>query len=97
MSRAHEVLRVPVITEKSTYLKEHQRTIAFKVARNANKQEIKEAVEQIFKVKVQSVRTAAFHGKVRRQGRFSGRRPDWKKAYVTLKEGEKMVEFSEAI
>jgi large subunit ribosomal protein L23 len=97
MSRAHEVLRLPVITEKSTHLKENLRTMTFKVARDANKSEIKEAVERIFKVKVESVRTASFHGKTRRQGRYSGRRPDWKKAYVTLREGEKMVEFSETV
>ena len=97
MSRAHEVLKLPVITEKSTHQKENLRTLTFKVARDANKQEIKEAVEKIFKVKVDSVRTAIFHGKTRRQGRFAGRRPDWKKAYVTLKQGEKMVEFSEAV
>jgi len=97
MTRAHEVLRLPVITEKSTHLKENLRTLTFKVARDANKNEIREAVERIFKVKVESVRTANFHGKVRRQGRFSGRRPDWKKAYVTLREGEKMVEFSETV
>lgn len=97
MSRAHEVLRLPVITEKSTHLKENLRTMTFKVARDANKNEIKEAVERIFKVKVESVRTANFHGKTRRQGRYSGRRPDWKKAYVTLREGEKMVEFSETV
>jgi large subunit ribosomal protein L23 len=97
MTRAHEVLRLPVITEKSTHLKENLRTLTFKVARDANKNDIREAVERIFKVKVESVRTAKFHGKVRRQGRFSGRRPDWKKAYVTLREGEKMVEFSETV
>jgi large subunit ribosomal protein L23 len=97
MSRAHEVLKLPVITEKSTFVKENLRTITFKVARDANKQEIKDAVETIFKVKVDNVRTAIFHGKNRRQGRYAGRRPDWKKAYVTLKQGEKMVEFSEAV
>jgi large subunit ribosomal protein L23 len=97
MNRRESVLRVPVITEKSTDYKENLRTIAFKVLRDANKIEIKDAVEKIYKVKVQSVRTAIFHGKKRRQGRFSGRRPDWKKAYVTLKEGEKMIEFSEAV
>jgi len=97
MNRREYVLRVPVITEKSTDYKENLRTIAFKVLRDANKIEIKDAVEKIYKVKVQSVRTAVFHGKKRRQGRFSGRRPDWKKAYVTLKEGEKMIEFSEAV
>jgi large subunit ribosomal protein L23 len=88
---------VPVITEKSTFEKEKLQTLTFKVARDANKIEIKDAVEKIFKVKVARVRTANFHGKVRRQGRFAGRKPDWKKAYVTLKKGEKMFEFSEMI
>jgi large subunit ribosomal protein L23 len=97
MNRRENVLKTPLITEKSTDAKENLRTVAFKVLRDANKIEIKDAVEKIFKVKVQSVRTAIFHGKKRRQGRYSGRRPDWKKAYVTLKEGEKMIEFSEAV
>jgi large subunit ribosomal protein L23 len=97
MSRRESVLQLPVITEKSTHIKENLRTVAFKVLRDANKIEIKDAVEKIFKVKVQSVRTANFHGKKRRQGRYEGRRPDWKKAYVTLKQGEKMIEFSESI
>ncbi len=97
MSRRYEVLKLPVITEKSTHVKENLRTLTFKVARDANKQEIKDAVQEIFKVKVDSVRVANFHGKTRRQGRFSGRRPDWKKAYVTLKAGEKMIEFSEVV
>jgi large subunit ribosomal protein L23 len=97
MNRRQSVLKLPVITEKSTHVKENNRTITFKVLRNANKLEIKDAVEKIFSVKVESVRTANCHGKVRRQGRYSGRRPDWKKAYVTLKEGEKMIEFSEAV
>ena len=96
MNRKQDVLKLPVITEKSTHVKENLRTLTFKVARGANKHDVKEAVEKVFKVKVESVRTAVFHGKIRRQGRFSGRRPDWKKAYVTLKEGEKMVEFSQA-
>ena len=97
MNRREYVLKLPVITEKSTHIKENLRTLTFKVARDANKQEIKDAVQQIFKVKVDSVRVANFHGKTRRQGRFSGRRPDWKKAYVTLKAGEKMIEFSEVV
>jgi large subunit ribosomal protein L23 len=97
MNRRHEVLRTPVITEKSTFVKENLQTLTFKVLRNATKQEIRDAVEKLFKVKVASVRTANFHGKLRRQGRHSGHRPDWKKAYVTLKKGEKMVEFSEAV
>jgi large subunit ribosomal protein L23 len=97
MNRIESVLRLPVITEKSTRIKEELQTVAFKVLRDANKIEIKDAVEKIFKVKVKSVRTAIFHGKKRRQGRYSGHRSDWKKAYVTLKPGEKMIEFSEAI
>ncbi len=97
MNRQQAVLKLPVITEKSTHLKENNRTVTFKVQRDANKLEIKAAVEKIFNVKVESVRTANFHGKVRRQGRYTGRRPDWKKAYVTIKQGEKMIEFSEAV
>ncbi|MBN2242932.1 MAG: 50S ribosomal protein L23 [Acidobacteria bacterium] len=97
MSRKESILILPVITEKSTFVRDAHRTVAFRVLRDANKIEIKDAVESIFKVKVESVRTARFHGKKRRQGRYSGRRPDWKKAYVTLKEGEKMIEFSEAV
>jgi large subunit ribosomal protein L23 len=97
MKQEHSILRLPVITEKSTFEKEKLQTLTFKVARSANKIDIKHAVEKIFKVKVASVRTANFHGKIRRQGRFAGRKPDWKKAYVTLKKGEKMFEFSEMI
>jgi len=97
MNRREFVLKSPVITEKSTLLKENQQTLAFKVLRDANKIEIKDAVENIFKVKVAGVRTANFHGKKKRQGKYAGRRPDWKKAYVTLKKGEKMIEFSEAL
>jgi len=95
--QAHNILKLPVITEKSTFQKEKHLTLTFKVARDANKIEIRDAVEKIFRVKVAAVRTANFHGKIRRQGRFSGRKPDWKKAYVTLKKGEKMFEFSEML
>ncbi len=97
MNRREQILILPVITEKSTFIKDAKRTVTFRVLRKANKIEIKDAVEAIFKVKVESVRTATFQGKKRRQGRFVGRKPDWKKAYVTLKEGEKMIEFSEAV
>jgi large subunit ribosomal protein L23 len=97
MNRREYVLKTPVITEKSTLLKENLQTITFKVLRDANKIEIKDAVENIFKVKVDTVRTANFHGKKRRQGKYAGRRSDWKKAYVTLKAGEKMIEFSESV
>ena len=93
MKSVYEVLRRPLITEKSTNLKDTQRTIGFEVHRDATKPEIKKAVEELFKVKVQEVRVANVHGKVKRQGRFVGKRPDWKKAYVVLKKGEKMVEF----
>jgi large subunit ribosomal protein L23 len=93
MKSVYEVLRRPLITEKSTNLKETQRTLGFEVHRDATKPEIKKAVETLFGVKVQEVRVANVHGKVKRQGRYMGRRPDWKKAYVVLKKGEKMVEF----
>jgi large subunit ribosomal protein L23 len=97
MKQPHAILRLPVITEKSTFQKEKLQTLTFRVARRATKIDIKEAVEHVFKVKVASVRTANFHGKIRRQGRYAGRRPDWKKAYVTLKKGEKMFEYSETL
>jgi large subunit ribosomal protein L23 len=90
-----EVLRRPLITEKTTILREDGRTMVFQVAADANKVEIKRAVEKLLGSKVESVRTAVAHGKVKRQGRFSGRRPDWKKAYVRLREGEKLPEFLE--
>ena len=87
------VLRRPLITEKTTILREDGRTMVFQVAADANKVEIKRAVEKLLGSKVESVRTALAHGKVKRQGRFSGRRPDWKKAYVKLREGETLPEF----
>jgi large subunit ribosomal protein L23 len=93
MKNMYDVIRRPLITEKTTNLKESQRTLGFEVHRDATKPEIKKAVETLFGVKVQDVRVAVVHGKVKRQGRFVGKRADWKKAYVVLKEGEKMVEF----
>ena len=95
MKNLYEVIRRPLITEKSTKLKETQRALCFEVHRDATKPEIKKAVEALFSVKVQDVRVANVHGKVKRQGRYVGRRPDWKKAYVVLKKGEKMIEFFE--
>ena len=95
MKNVYEVIRRPLITEKTTALKETQRSLCFEVHRDASKPEIKKAVESLFGVKVQDVRVANVHGKVKRQGRYVGRRPDWKKAYVVLKPGEKMVEFFE--
>jgi large subunit ribosomal protein L23 len=95
MKNLYEVVRRPLITEKATALKDSQRTVTFEVHRDATKPEIKSAIEKLFSVKVADVRVSNMHGKVKRQGRFVGRRPDWKKAYVVLKKGEKMIEFFE--
>jgi large subunit ribosomal protein L23 len=95
MKSAYQIIRRPVITEKGLASKESQSTLVFQVASKATKTEIKEAVQSIFKVKVDSVRTANYPGKERRRGRFSGYRPDWKKAYVRLKSGEKMPEYAQ--
>ena len=90
-----DVIRRPLITEKTSIQREDGRTIVFQVAPGANKTEIKRAIEQLLGSKVAHVRTSIAHGKVKRQGRFEGRRPDWKKAYVTLRAGQKMPEFLE--
>jgi large subunit ribosomal protein L23 len=95
MKSAYQIIRRPIITEKGLGIKELQRTLVFEVAAKATKTEVKEAVQSIFKVKVDAVRTATFPGKERRRGRFSGYRPDWKKAYVRLKAGEKMPEYAQ--
>ena len=97
MNEAYHIIRRPVITEKSTGLKDTNREICFEVARDANKTEIKKAVEYLFKVKVERVRTQHMHGKEKRVGRNVGRKSDWKKAYVKLKAGEKMIEYFEAV
>jgi large subunit ribosomal protein L23 len=91
----HQVIRRPVVTEKGVAKKDEERTLCFEVAPGANKTQVKAAVEKLFKVKVAEVRTANFDGKLRRRGRFSGYRPDWKKAYVRLKAGEKVPDFAE--
>ncbi len=83
-----EVIRRPIITEKTTIQREDGRTIVFEVAMRATKVDIKHAVERLLGSKVSSVRTAISHGKVKRQGRFVGQRPDWKKAYERLRAGE---------
>jgi large subunit ribosomal protein L23 len=95
MKSAYQIIRKPVITEKGLGVKENEGTLVFEVAAKATKTEVKEAVQRIFKVKVDSVRTATFQGKERRRGRFAGYRPDWKKAYVKLKSGEKMPEYAQ--
>jgi large subunit ribosomal protein L23 len=91
----YEVLRRPLVTEKGVAKKESERTLCFEVPAAANKVLVKQAVEKLFKVKVEEVRTANFVGKLRRRGRFTGHRPDWKKAYVKLKAGEKVPDFAE--
>ncbi|MFP3870870.1 MAG: 50S ribosomal protein L23 [Syntrophobacteria bacterium] len=96
MENTYRIMRRPVITEKSTVQKEMHNKLAFEVDRRANKIEIKKAVEKIFKVQVQDVRTLHYRGKRRRVGRFVGRRPHWKKAVVTLKPGQK-IEFFEGV
>jgi large subunit ribosomal protein L23 len=90
-----DIIRRPLITEKSSIQREDGKTIVFQVATDANKIEIKRAIEKLLGAKVASVRTGIVHGKIKRQGRYAGQRPDWKKAYVTLRDGEKMPEFLE--
>lgn len=102
-----DILKSPVVTEKSVILKEDStdenaerkagQVLTFKVATKASKPEIKKAVEEIFNVKVATVRTVQYDGKVKRRGRIEGRRAAWKKAYVTLRKGEPMVDYAEAI
>lgn len=91
----HRIIRRPIVTEKGMAVKETQQTVVFEVDAAANKSQIKDAVQKIFKVKVAAVRTANFFGKMRRRGMITGYRRDWKKAYVKLAEGEKMIEYAE--
>lgn len=97
MKDPYQIIKRPVITEKSTWLKEKNREVCFEVDPRANKIEIKQAIEQLFKVKVERVRVINKKGKERRVGRNIGRTKNWKKAYVKLKEGEKMIEYFEAV
>lgn len=97
MPTLYNVIRRPLITEKGIGVKETQNTLVFEVAEKATKTEVKQAVETLFKVKVSAVRTATVEGKERRRGRFAGYRPDWKKAYVRLKTGEKMPEYLDSL
>ena len=93
MPTLYDVIRRPLITEKGLQVKEAESTLVFDVAPEASKTEVKQAVEALFKVKVENVRTANVLGKERRRGKFSGYKPDWKKAYVRLKSGEKLPEY----
>jgi large subunit ribosomal protein L23 len=91
----YDVIVRPIVTEKGVTKKDAEQTLCFEVAPEANKTEIKTAVQKLFKVKVADVRTVNNLGKLRRRGRFAGYRSDWKKAYVRLKAGEKLPEYAE--
>lgn len=91
----YEVIKRPLVTEKGHDMKENARTLTFEVAADANKTQIRQAVQKLFNIKVEDVRTSNFEGKLRRRGKFSGYRSDWKKAYVKLEEGQKIPEFTD--
>jgi large subunit ribosomal protein L23 len=102
MKTIWDVLKGPVITEKALKLKEEsteqgRQVLAFRVASDASKHAIQQAVEKIFKVKVEMVRIINYRGKQVRRGRTLGRRPDWKKAYVTLRQGERAIDYGDSI
>ena len=90
-----DIIRRPLITEKTSIQREDGRTIVFEVARDATKIQVRSAVEKLLNAKVAGIRTSIVHGKIKRQGRYAGQRPDWKKAYVTLRAGQKLPEFLE--
>ena len=90
MTKVFETLKKPLLTEKSLILRDTDNCYSFVVAKNANKQDIRQAVETIFKVTVEKVATIPLRGKVKKMGRFAGKRPDLKKALVTLKKGDKI-------
>ncbi len=98
-----DVLKSPLITEKSVLLKEASseegegQILTFRVAPGAGKEDIRKAVEEIFNVKVAQIRTVNYEGKIKRRGRQQGRRASWKKAYITLRKGEPQVDYAEAI
>jgi large subunit ribosomal protein L23 len=101
MKTVWDIIKSPVITEKALMAKEEsqdtRQLLSFRVDRKATKPEIKSAVETIFQVKVDEVRTINYMGKTARRGRYEGRKPSWKKAYVTLKQGEKPVDYGESV
>ena len=94
--KAREIIRRPLLTEKTTLMQERENTVCFEVDRRANKIQVRKAVEELFDVSVQKVRTIAMHGKVKRLGRFEGKRASWKKAIVTVAEGQK-IDIYEAV
>ena len=96
MLNPHDVLIKPLLTEKITSIRETKNAIAFAVAQRATKIDVRRAVEKVFQVKVDSVNVQNVLGKNKRQGRYLGKRPDWRKAIVTLKEGEKIDLYESA-
>jgi large subunit ribosomal protein L23 len=96
MREPQEIIQAPLVTEKGSLLGEKTNQVLFRVKRDANKIEVKQAVETLFKVKVTKVRLTRYLGKIKRVGRSAGRLPMWKKAYVTLKEGDKIDFFGGA-
>lgn len=95
MSKHHNLIRYPSITEKNTILRENQNKYVFEVVKGATKPEIKEAVEKLFNVNVEAVNTILVKGKKKRMGRNVGYRPDWKKAIVKIKAGQSIARFGE--
>ena len=91
----YDIIRKPIVTEKGVTKKENERTLCFEIAPGANKTQVKAAIEQLFKVKVEQVRTATTAGKLRRRGKFTGYRSDVKKAFVRLKPGQKIPEYAD--
>ena len=96
MKSVYDIVTSPLITEKGTMVNEAGNQVLFRVRRDANKDEIRQAIESLFKVKVEKVRTLNYLGKTRRVGKNIGRRPNWKKAYVTLAEGQR-IDFFENV
>jgi len=95
VKNARSIIIRPLVTEKGSQIREQENKYLFSVAMTANKIEIKRAVEDIFNVKVKSVKTATVHGKVKRLGVYEGKRPDWKKAVVTLEAGQTIDLFEQ--
>ena len=95
---ANQIIRRPLVTEKSTMMREAgDNILAFEVDTKANKIQVKSAIEELFKVKVEEVRLFNVRGKIKRMGRYAGKRRDWRKAYVRLKAGEKAPDFIEGV
>jgi large subunit ribosomal protein L23 len=93
MKPLHQIIKKPLVTEKTSLQKEAAQIVAFEVSRDANKIEIRQAIEKAFDVKVKNVNTALVGGKIKRVGRQFGKRSNWKKAYVTLEEGSNIDFF----